>query len=89
MAARRALRDKLIELGFRVDISQANFVLAEVPLDFNVTAEEIYRALKAEDILVRYFATRELDDKLRITVGTRKQNERLTSALRTILDARP
>jgi histidinol-phosphate aminotransferase len=83
--ARRQLRDELIELGFQVGISQANFLLAEVPLDFTVSAEEIYQALKAEDILVRYFATPHLEDKLRISVGTKKQNDRLCKSLARII----
>jgi len=84
-AARRILRDTLVELGFRVGISQTNFLLAEVPLDFPRSAEEIYVALKAEDILVRFFGTPALEDKLRISVGTDEQNKRLTNALARII----
>jgi histidinol-phosphate aminotransferase len=84
-AARRSLRDSLIELGFRVGISQANFLLAEVPLDFPKTAEELYRELKAEDILVRFFSNPALEDKLRISIGTEAQNTRLTNALARII----
>ncbi|MEM8766335.1 MAG: histidinol-phosphate transaminase [Pseudomonadota bacterium] len=84
-AARRTLRDALVDLGFRVGISQTNFVLAEVPLDFPLTAEEIYVGLKNEDILVRYFSNPILEDKLRITVGTDAQNLRLTNALARLI----
>jgi histidinol-phosphate aminotransferase len=84
-AARRTLRDNLIELGFRVGMSQSNFVLAEAPLDFPRSAEEIYLALKEEDILVRHFASPALEDKLRISVGTESQNTLLTNALARIL----
>lgn len=83
--ARRQLRDALIELGFSVGISQTNFLLAEVPLDAPNSAEEIYQALKAEGILVRYFSSPALEDKLRISVGSERENERLTNALARLL----
>ncbi len=83
--ARRALRDRLLELGFGVGISQTNFLLAEVPLDAPKSAQEIYQALKEEGILVRYFSGSALEDKLRITVGTDRENERLTNALARLL----
>ncbi len=84
-AARRQLRDTLVELGFTVSISQTNFLLAEVPLDCPKTAAEIYQSLKVEGILVRYFATPSLEDKLRISVGTETENLRLTRALARII----
>ncbi|MCZ6617207.1 MAG: histidinol-phosphate transaminase [Gammaproteobacteria bacterium] len=84
-AARRLLRDDLLGLGFAVKSSQSNFLLAEVPLSSPMTAEQIYLALKTAGILVRYFDTPLLDDKLRITVGTEDQNRQLVAALRTIL----
>ena len=84
-SARRGLRDDLLSLGFQVGMSQANYLLAEVPLDFQKTAEQIYLALKDEDILVRYFADPALEDKLRISVGTEDQNTRLTNALARLL----
>ena len=60
-------------------------MLAEVPLDFPKTAEELYLELKAEDILVRFFPIPALEDKLRISVGTEAQNTRLTNALARII----
>jgi histidinol-phosphate aminotransferase len=84
-AARRILRDNLIELGLSVGISQTNFLLAEVPLDAPKSAEEIYQELKAEGILVRYFSNPALEDKLRISVGTERENERLTNTLARLL----
>jgi len=84
-AARRALRDNLIELGFLVGISQTNFLLAEVPLDFTCSAEQIYQQLKSRNIFVRFFGSPQMDDKLRISVGTQGQNEQLVEALKEIL----
>jgi histidinol-phosphate aminotransferase len=64
---REALVRRLIELGFEVPPSQANFVLARRP---GQDLEPLYEGLKRRGILVRYFATPELRDAVRITVGT-------------------
>jgi histidinol-phosphate aminotransferase len=76
--SRSALQDALKILGFRVWNSQANFLLVQPPQG---NAESIYLALKANGILVRYFNHSGLDDKLRITVGTDEQNQRLIQEL--------
>jgi histidinol-phosphate aminotransferase len=48
-------------------------------------ASEIYDKLIQRNIYVRYFDLPGLGDKLRITVGTAKQNDRLIAALKEIL----
>jgi len=83
--SRRTLRDQLIEFGFRVAISQSNFLLAEVPLDFVMSAEEIYQTLKQSGILIRFFNNPLMEDKLRITVGTESQNRHLLACLEELL----
>jgi histidinol-phosphate aminotransferase len=65
-------------LDFTVLDSQGNFVLATPPKG---NAEQLYLQLKARGILVRYFKQPELEDKLRITVGTEEQNQTLIKAL--------
>ena len=82
---RRLLRDGLMEHGLKVWQSQSNFLLAEVPLSLAHSASDIYRALKERGILIRYFDTPELEDKLRITVGTPDENAKLLSNLSDIL----
>lgn len=78
----KALRAKLArdlkQLGFRLWHSETNFLLARPPRG---NAEQIYLALKEQGILVRYFQQWNLDDKLRITVGTDVQNHKLLEAL--------
>ena len=81
-ASRAYLTEQLDTLGFRVWPSQANFVLAQPP---NKGAQHLYAALKARHILVRYFTTQGLADKLRITVGTDEQIARLIDALQQLL----
>ena len=77
-------RAKLIQdlqaINFTTRDSQGNFVLATPP---NGQAAAIYQFLKQQDILVRYFDLPGLDDKLRITVGTESQNQRLLATLKS------
>ncbi len=79
---RGRLTEKLREMKFQVIDSRANFVLAR---STTADAGDIYDKLVAEDIYVRYFDTPGLSDKLRITVGTREQNDRLLSAVSRIV----
>lgn len=72
------LATELKKIGFHVRNSQGNFLLVTPP---NNQAAAIYRALKQQNILVRYFNLPGLDDKLRITVGTEEQNQKLLQAI--------
>jgi histidinol-phosphate aminotransferase len=76
--SRAKLALDLKQLGFQLWDSQANFLLVKPSQD---KAEPIYGALKEQGILVRYFKQSGLEDKLRITVGTDDQNQRLFEAL--------
>ncbi|MCC6797522.1 MAG: histidinol-phosphate transaminase [Candidatus Hydrogenedentes bacterium] len=79
----QALRD----MGFRVLDSQTNFVLAHwkgAP-----SAKEIFEALRARAIIVRYFNARRLENAMRITVGNEREIEALIDALRAILSGEP
>lgn len=76
-AERRRLSDELARRGWTVIPSQTNFLLATCPGE----AGAVYRALKARGILVRHFDRPGLADKLRITVGTREENDALLGAL--------
>jgi histidinol-phosphate aminotransferase len=81
-AERKRLTGQLRNLGFDVPDSSANFVLAKCR---NRKAVEVYEKLKQRNIHIRYFAYPELEDKLRITIGTSEQNDKLLSALKEIL----
>ena len=67
--------------GFDVLPSASNFVLARRPGE---DQEGTYLELKRRGLLVRYFATPELRDALRITVGTDEEIAALQRALREI-----
>ncbi|MEM7592391.1 MAG: histidinol-phosphate transaminase [Cyanobacteria bacterium P01_A01_bin.83] len=72
--SRSKLAVNLRQMGFTVRDSQGNFLLVTPP---DNQAAAIYQFLKAQNILVRYFNSPGLDDKLRITVGTESQNQKL------------
>lgn len=78
---RASLTQALRERGFTVPDSHTNFCLATLPADAEKTASELHAALKASGILVRYFDTPGLNNRLRITIGTAEQNDRLLAAL--------
>lgn len=69
-------------MGFSVLSSCANFIFASHPI---VNAGDIYRILKENNVLVRYFNKPDIDNFVRITIGTDKQMEILFSNLEIIL----
>ncbi|MGF1589029.1 MAG: histidinol-phosphate transaminase [Pleurocapsa sp.] len=76
--SRSKLATNLSKIGFQVRDSQGNFLLVTPPGD---QAAAIYQSLKEQNILVRYFNSPGLDNKLRITVGTDEQNQKLLQAI--------
>jgi histidinol-phosphate aminotransferase len=81
-AERARLTTQLRKLGFDVPDSQSNFVLAKCK---NCKADQVYEKLVQRNIYIRYFARPGLEDKLRISIGTPEQNDKLFSALQEIL----
>jgi histidinol-phosphate aminotransferase len=77
---RSALEAFCREVGWSHAPSHANFLLCEV----GQAAGELYRALKARKILVRYWDTPQLRTKLRISVGQSAWNEALMQAVREL-----
>jgi histidinol-phosphate aminotransferase len=80
--ARDLLTEQLCALKFEVPRSYSNFVLAETK---HCQAREIYDKLVQRNIYVRYFDLPGLENKLRITVGTEEQNDRVILALKEII----
>lgn len=77
-AERGRLHAGLTALGYEVLPSEANFLFCTVP---GGDGGQVYRELKRRGILVRFFDKPGLRDKVRITVGTRDDNEALLAAL--------
>ena len=80
---REFTKDALIDLGFTLTPSSANFIFAKHK---DMGGEEIYKKLKEAGILVRHFSAEKIKDYNRITIGTKKQMKALISALKTILE---
>jgi histidinol-phosphate aminotransferase len=83
IAERERLRAGLGRIpGVTVFPSQANFLLARL----GAGAARVWEGLGRQGILVRHFpGSAALQDCLRITVGTPRENEILTSTLQTII----
>lgn len=81
--SRGALARELTQLGFSCLPSQANFLLCEMPQ--SISAHRLYEQLKLQQILVRYFDQDRLRDKLRISIGTEQENQRLISGIKQLI----
>ncbi len=82
IATRETMTRGLIELGFEVLPSAANFVFARHPRHEGAA---LAAALRERRILVRHFAKPRIDAFLRISVGTDAQTDALLAALREIV----
>ena len=79
---RQWLAEQLEALDFNVLPSAANFVFAS---HARYAAELIYQRLHQLGIIVRHFKQLRINNYLRISVGTMKQQQQLIAALKTIL----
>jgi len=82
---RQSLQNNLSQLGLLSSPSESNFLLVQIPSMTKLNAQALYEELKRRNILVRYFDHPGLHDKLRITVGTSAQNEKLVDELTDLL----
>ena len=78
IAERERLTAELARRRWDVLPSRANFLLARPP---DGHARSRYERLKQQNILVRYFDSRRLADRLRISVGTPAEDDALLAAL--------
>ena len=61
--------------------SQTNFVLARCP---KMGGKEVYDFIKKQGILVRHFATKGIENYVRITIGTKEQMNELKKIIEMI-----
>ena len=80
--SREKLSAALLELGFEVLPSQANFVFAR---HGQRDAAELAQGLREQKVIVRHFKLPRIDQFLRITIGNEAQNKALLSALKNLL----
>ena len=83
---RHRLAQRLRDLGFAVPGSQTNFLLAQAPP--SICARDLQRTLRQRNLLVRHFNAPRLADSLRITVGSRRENDALLALLDELLETR-
>jgi histidinol-phosphate aminotransferase len=81
-ASRDTLTQQLIELGFEVLPSKANFVFARHP---QRDAAQLAQALRERAILVRHFKAPRIEQFMRISIGTDAECAALINALREIV----
>jgi len=81
-AERSRMVERLRALGFDVPASQSNFMLARYK---DGDAAGVYEELAKQNIYIRHFPYPGLADKLRITIGTAEQNDKLLAALKEIV----
>ncbi|MGO1396228.1 MAG: histidinol-phosphate transaminase [Halomonas sp.] len=81
ITTRERTRQRLETLGFEVLPSKANFVLVQHP---DYAGAQLFAGLRERSILVRHFNTSELNNFLRITIGTDDEMDSLIEALETI-----
>ena len=81
-------RDRVAEtlrnLGFDVPESGGNFLF---PRNGPIPAERYFRELRERNILVRYFSIAELNNGVRVTIGTPQQMDRFLETSKEILSS--
>ena len=80
---REKFYDFLIQKGFFVTKSQTNFLFVKHP---QISGDVLYKKVKEEGILIRHFATKGIDDFVRITIGTKEQMSKLKNIFEKILE---
>lgn len=79
--SRAKLTLELKSLGFEVVDSQSNFLFASPP---DADAEKLFKALRDQNIIVRYFPGKKTGKYIRITIGTEEQLQRLVNFLKNL-----
>lgn len=80
---RSRLKSNLESLGFTIPTSSTNFLFCKPKP--SVSPESLYLALKEQNILIRYFSYGICKDYIRITIGTKEENDILVQKIRTLV----
>ena len=81
---RRRLTERLRDLGFSVWPSHANFLLCR-PDDDGPDAKACFEALLKRGFIIRPLGSYQLPDHLRISIGTKEENDAFLAALEDVL----
>ena len=80
---RERAKKRFAELGFDFPDSKSNFIFVHHP---KVAAEDIFAALRENNIFVRHFDGERVHDHLRVTIGTEEQMDALFEFLGKYLE---
>lgn len=80
---REEYTEEIRKLNFKVLESKANFIFVK---HNKLEGEYIYKKLKENGVLVRYFGKDRIEDYLRITIGTDSEMEVLIEKLKSIVN---
>ena len=81
-ATRARLVAELDKLGFDTLPSSANFIFTA---NKNINAKDLFEYLRDQGIIVRYFDKPRINDRLRITVGTDEETDKLIAAIKNYI----
>lgn len=81
-ATRDRVAEELRSLGFDLPDSGTNFLFAEHE---KLSAKEIFEYLREKNIYVRYWNKDRINNRLRITVGTDEQMDKMISELKKLI----
>ena len=84
ITSRETFAKSLKNIGFTVYLSQTNFLLVSHP---KISAYEIFKACKEENIYIRYFDLPRIDNCLRITIGKDSEMDILKNFLENYIKA--
>jgi histidinol-phosphate aminotransferase len=79
---RNFLTEKLENIGFKVLPSHANFIFASHRL---ISGVKIFNTLKKNKILVRHFNKPKIKNWIRISIGTKRECEKLLKNFKTLV----
>ena len=76
-------KEELAKLGFEFLDSKANFIFAKHP---EYDAKDLFEAMKKENIYVRFWGSRRIEQYMRITIGTKEEMETMFSFLKKYMN---
>jgi histidinol-phosphate aminotransferase len=82
ITTRERVTKQLLEAGFKVTDSKANFVFISHP---SIAAESIFQQLRDKGVLVRYFNQPRINEYLRVSIGTDDEMDAFIQALQEIV----
>ena len=80
---RENTKNQLVNLGFMVTNSYANFLFAKTD---KIGGKELYLKLKENGVLVRHFDSPRISDYIRITIGSEEQMQKFIEKVSKILE---